>query len=191
LEKISAFQGLYRFLSNFWPCYLVYEGLLFPTVEHAYQAAKIGDLQLKNDIRNCPTPAAAKDFFDTHPIQADAGWTIEKKLAVMEDLLNLKFGGNHPLLTRALLATGDAELIEGNSWNDTFWGVCNNEGENQLGKLLMKTRSALKAQKQEILHALEAGLPNKEIAVKMDISERSLYEKMISFEILNREYWIS
>jgi predicted NAD-dependent protein-ADP-ribosyltransferase YbiA (DUF1768 family) len=42
-----------------------------------------------------------------------------------------------------LKATGDEELVEGNWWNDTFWGVCNGVGENNLGKLLMKIRAEL------------------------------------------------
>jgi hypothetical protein len=40
-----------------------------------------------------------------------------------------------------LLATGDMELIEDNDWDDTYWGVCNGAGENNLGKLLMKIRA--------------------------------------------------
>ena len=45
-----------------------------------------------------------------------------------------------------LMLTGDAELIEGNNWGDTFWGVCNGRGENMLGKLLMEIRDYLRAQ---------------------------------------------
>ena len=33
--------------------------------------------------------------------------------------------------------------IEGNTWNDTFWGVCNGQGQNWLGKILMLVRSEL------------------------------------------------
>lgn len=42
-----------------------------------------------------------------------------------------------------LINTGDAELIEGNSWGDTFWGECNGIGENNLGKILMKIRKEI------------------------------------------------
>jgi predicted NAD-dependent protein-ADP-ribosyltransferase YbiA (DUF1768 family) len=62
----------------------------------------------------------------------------------MEDLVRLKFT-THPDLCERLLTTGDAELIEGNSWNDTFWGVCRGKGRNELGKVLMKVRSELAA----------------------------------------------
>ena len=45
-----------------------------------------------------------------------------------------------PELREKLLATGDEELIEGNWWNDKFWGVCKGEGCNMLGLILMEVR---------------------------------------------------
>lgn len=66
------------------------------------------------------------------------------KLQLMERLLLKKFDNNHPQPQQMLLSTGDEELIEGNYWKDTYWGVCNGVGENHLGKLLMKIREKLK-----------------------------------------------
>jgi hypothetical protein len=57
------------------------------------------------------------------------------------ELLAQKF--SYPYYRDLLLATGDAELIEGNVWNDVFWGVCNGIGKNWLGKLLMQVREVL------------------------------------------------
>ncbi len=57
----------------------------------------------------------------------------------MELVLRQKF--SHPGLLALLLATGDMELVEDNDWDDTYWGVCNGVGENNLGKLLMKIRA--------------------------------------------------
>jgi predicted NAD-dependent protein-ADP-ribosyltransferase YbiA (DUF1768 family) len=65
------------------------------------------------------------------------------RLAIMEDLVRQKFLTSS--MERLLLSTGDAELIEGNYWGDTFWGVCRGVGENHLGKILMKIREELKA----------------------------------------------
>ena len=191
MKLINAFQGEHRFLSNFWPSYLSYDGLLYPTVEHAYQAAKIKDTDIRKQIRNCDTPAAAKEFFDKNGLRPADDWTVSKKLNVMEQLLSIKFSGKEPLLIKALLSTGDAELVEGNNWNDQFWGVCNNKGENNLGKLLMKVRSVLFDQKLKIHSLLESKLNNTDIAKSLSISTRELYEKMIGFGIKNREYWIS
>lgn len=56
----------------------------------------------------------------------------------MRTLVREKF--RNPLLRAMLLATEDVELVEGNSWNDTFWGVCKGVGLNWLGQILMKVR---------------------------------------------------
>ena len=60
----------------------------------------------------------------------------------MRDLLVQKFGSGQ--LREKLLATGDAELVEENTWGDTFWGVCNGRRENMLGTLLMDIRALLR-----------------------------------------------
>ena len=67
------------------------------------------------------------------------------KLQVMENALRLKFQDS--TLRKKLIATGDEELIEGNPWEDRYWGVCNGSGKNKLGKLLMKIRKDLQDDK--------------------------------------------
>jgi predicted NAD-dependent protein-ADP-ribosyltransferase YbiA (DUF1768 family) len=62
----------------------------------------------------------------------------------MEELVRRKFAD--PELAEKLLATGDEELVEGNTWNDRFWGVCRGEGRNELGKILMRVRAELRVQ---------------------------------------------
>lgn len=63
------------------------------------------------------------------------------KLGVMLELVQKKF---HPIfMQNRLLATDNAELVEGNYWGDRFWGVCKGEGENHLGKILMRVRKEL------------------------------------------------
>jgi len=49
----------------------------------------------------------------------------------------------HPGLKASLRQTGNARLVEGNWWGDTFWGVCNGKGTNHLGKVLMEVRREL------------------------------------------------
>ena len=53
-----------------------------------------------------------------------------------------------PEYRQRLLDTGDRELIEGNTWGDRFWGVCRGEGENKLGRILMRVRDELRAAEQ-------------------------------------------
>ena len=135
--SICAFNGSYRFLSNFWPAVVMLDGTDYPSVENAYVAAKTRDLAAREFIRNC-TPGAAKKFGRTIKLRDD--WD-DVKLAIMADLVWLKF--QHADLRELLLDTGSQELIEGNTWGDTFWGVCNGVGENHLGKILMNVRQRL------------------------------------------------
>ena len=48
-------------------------------------------------------------------------------------------------LGEKLKATGDGQIVEGNTWGDTFWGVCGGRGQNWLGRLLMERRALLQA----------------------------------------------
>jgi len=57
--------------------------------------------------------------------------------------LLLKFT-QHSDLKERLLDTHNLELIEGNNWDDTYWGICNGRGRNMLGMLLMEVRDILK-----------------------------------------------
>lgn len=136
---IEKFDDKYRFLSNFWPAAVVMEGDTYPSVEHAYQAAKTLDPIARLQIRQAPTANAAKRL-GKKVILRDQWDTL--KLRVMTDLVAQKFK-NLDLKNR-LLATGDEDIIEGNWWGDTFWGVCKGTGTNHLGKILMDLRKDLK-----------------------------------------------
>ncbi len=138
MKKIQGFFGNYRFLSNFYSSPIFYEGIEYPTVEHAYQAAKTDEIVLRRCIAKMSTPAEAKRAGRT---LRKMGW-FEISLQVMETLVRLKFV-THRTLREQLLRTEDAYLEETNSWNDTFYGVCNGVGENHLGKILMKIRKEL------------------------------------------------
>jgi predicted NAD-dependent protein-ADP-ribosyltransferase YbiA (DUF1768 family) len=63
---------------------------------------------------------------------------------IMRSLLAQKFRLGEPLGQR-LMATGDAELIDGNTWGDRYWGVVDGVGQNRLGQLLMERRAELRA----------------------------------------------
>jgi ribA/ribD-fused uncharacterized protein len=188
MKPVTAFQDGYRFLSNFWPCLIEWEGLLYPTLEHAYAASKTNDTSIKSQIRSCATPGDAKEYLASHQLKPDVAWTNEKKLAVMEALLLIKFGGQDPLLTKALMTTQDTELIEGNDWDDRFWGVCNGEGENNLGKLLMRVRTQLFHEKALLEQHIATTATHQELAEKMNFTRLQLYQKMIAFGVSQRKF---
>lgn len=137
---IEQFQGEYRWLSNFWPVRVTLDGYSYPSVEHAYQASKTLDRSERLLISTAPSAGTAKRLGKRLKLRRD--WD-DVKVDVMYELLCQKFSRTE--LRRLLLATGDQQIIEGNSWGDTFWGVCRGEGQNHLGKLIMQIRDELRA----------------------------------------------
>ena len=141
LAAIENFEGPYRFLSNFASIErgIEFEGRRYPSVENAYQAAKTFDPALRAQIA-AATPGQAKRMGQKLGLRPD--WE-RVKLALMADLVSRKF--SHEPFRSALLATGDAVIIEGNPWGDRFWGVCDGSGANHLGLILTRVRADLRA----------------------------------------------
>jgi ribA/ribD-fused uncharacterized protein len=146
-ERIDSFEGEYRFLSNFSDHALELGGRLFASAEHAYQACKTLDPDEQKEVQLARSPAAAKRAGRQVTLRPD--WE-GVKVEVMRQVLRAKFAEGRALADK-LLATGDAELIEGNDWHDNFWGECvclgciNETGRNFLGELLMERRYQLRA----------------------------------------------
>ena len=155
MKKIETFTTPEtEFLSNFYPYKqfqedemcphdvdVSYMGLQFKCVENAYMAAKCDSVDDMVKFID-KTPHWAKDYSVQGLISVRKDWD-SIKIAVMTDLVWQKFA-NNPELKKMLLDTGDMELIEGNTWGDVFWGVCEGKGQNHLGKILMMTRDKLR-----------------------------------------------
>ena len=155
--KIEQFQGQFRWLSNFWFCDIIFEGIKYPTVEHAYQAAKYDKLLIshididgnkvyvRDLIRQSQKPGEAKKLGKKFKFRED--WE-QVKVSIMKDLLREKF--KNPYLREKLIATKDWTLEEGNHWHDTFWGIYppgSGDGQNMLGKLIMEVREEIRKEK--------------------------------------------
>ena len=138
-NEIPYFDDEYAFLSNFYPCPVTYEGITYPTNEHAFQAAKSLDNSQREKIKNEKTPSRAK--FAGRRVQLRTDWE-SVKIDIMYQICKEKFKNEE--LKEKLLATGDKILIEGNTWNDDFWGKCSDNGKNNLGIILMKIREEIK-----------------------------------------------
>jgi ribA/ribD-fused uncharacterized protein len=144
-KEIRSFSGDWIFLSNFYPVSIALDGVTYGSVEHAYQAAKTLDPKQREKFSYVGVSASqAKRMGKSLQLRSD--WE-EVKVSIMRDLLLQKF---YPtILRRKLLCTFTAQLIEGNYWHDTWYGVCEGtckqgphepKGENVLGKLLMEIR---------------------------------------------------
>ncbi len=147
-RTIRSFKG--TGFSNFAPCAVMLDGHTYPSVEAAYQAAKTLDDQERRTIRSCTSPADAKRLGKTVTLRPD--WD-DIKVDVMKDLLEQKFA--QPKYRTLLLSTGKGNLVEGNTWGDTFWGVVNGTGKNTLGLLIMAIRQRLQQQAEPQRDPLE------------------------------------
>lgn len=138
-NKISRFKGKYSFLSNFYPCFVEFEGIRYPSVEHAFQAAKTFDNDQRFAFSILPTASDAKKLGRKLKLRND--WEQVKE-EVMYECLKSKFSNKN--LKEMLLQTGYAHIEEGNNHGDMIWGTVNGRGQNKLGKLLMRIREEIK-----------------------------------------------
>lgn len=138
-NNIKGFFGEYRWLSNFEPCKVFYEGLEYPSSENAYQSAKSLDLEVRLEISKL-SPSESKKISKKIELRPD--WE-EIKYEVMFSVVFDKFIRNKELKTK-LLSSGNKYLEETNHWNDKFYGVCNGDGLNVLGKIIMEVRGILR-----------------------------------------------
>lgn len=160
-DVIDSFRGEYRFLSNHYPSdidmsYVWQPRITFkmPTAEHAFQSLKAIHSGLEDSekmvwlwrIVGLTDPADAKHYgskgmIEINPIQWDR--MSEYYMGRVQQQKYLQ----NPELADRLIATGDAALIEGNTWGDRIWGQVDGVGENKLGHVLMQVRAQLVAQR--------------------------------------------
>ncbi|WP_270573785.1 NADAR family protein [Bacillus glycinifermentans] len=139
MDAIDEFNGKYYFLSNFYSAPVMYQGITYQNNEAAFQAMKVTDKSIHLEFSELP-PNLAKRKGRRVKLRPD--WE-EVKETFMYEIVKAKFEQNDHLKNK-LLQTGESILIEGNTWGDKIWGVCNGVGENKLGKILMKVRDELK-----------------------------------------------
>lgn len=137
IEKIESFSGTYRYLSNFYDAPVLYNGIMYDNAEAAYQAQK--QPEKAEMFKNINGSKAKKDGA---ALTLRPDWDLVKD-QIMYEIVKEKFTRNIYLGAR-LINTGDVPIIEGNYWNDTYWGVCKGKGQNKLGKIIMRVRDELK-----------------------------------------------
>lgn len=140
MKKIKSFKNEYYFLSNMYPCSVMFEGKIYPSAESAFQAAKLINPEERNVFTSLDG-YKAKRLGRKVVLRPD--WE-NIKVNIMYQILLDKFTRNSKLKIK-LLQTEGSILIEGNTWNDTFWGfdIRKKAGENILGQLLMDIRADL------------------------------------------------
>lgn len=142
--QIDRFDGDMFFLSNFYEYEIEYEGIKYPTNEHAFQAAKTLNEAKRREIAQAKTPGIAKRM--GRNVELRKNWeTIKER--VMLECVREKFKSG--IMRQKLINTMPYTLVEGNTWHDNCWGDCvcekckNTEGKNLLGKILMRVRNEI------------------------------------------------
>lgn len=144
-DAITEFRGDYFFLSNFYMCSVSFDNVIYPSSEHAYMACKTDNKAIRQKLLFLKTAREARNYGQIIPLRHN--WD-EVKYSYMKCVLQDKFTRN-PHLGKKLLETGDRQLVEGGTWHDLFYGICNcekhqGEGKNALGQILMEIRDELK-----------------------------------------------
>ena len=141
-ESITGFSGRWEALSNWFPATVVWSGKQYPSVEHAFQAAKAAaEPEQAEAIRKAASPKEAHAL--GQQLSLPLTWE-RQRLKLMETLLRDKFRRDGALRER-LLRTENKNLIANNKWGEGFWGVSGGNGANNLGKLLMSLRDEARA----------------------------------------------
>jgi predicted NAD-dependent protein-ADP-ribosyltransferase YbiA (DUF1768 family) len=144
MEKISSFTLEYSFLSNDHICLVHYEGLLYASVTHAFQAARSSDQSVKEKISKIHDLESMYEIAET--IEDPPGW-LKARGRIMEVIIRDKFRRN-PVLRQRLSDTKNSLLVnsyeDATNPNNLYWGTVGERGENTIGKILMKIRSDIK-----------------------------------------------
>lgn len=142
---VKEFRGEYAFLSNFYVNPFVWRNIPFPTGEHAFSYAKtfyamhpMAETFGGDEILAAKTPGEAKKLGRALPIKVDE-WD-NNKVQLMREIVHARFQTSEKNMVGPLINTGAMLLVEGNDWNDTFWGRCAGRGFNTLGTILMEER---------------------------------------------------
>jgi ribA/ribD-fused uncharacterized protein len=136
---ITVFRNHFFFLSNFFPVVVPYEGLLYPSVEHAYQAAKFPREPNVQRLLQENIPAGEAKAIGRSAKLPPRGWSVIR-LDIMRELVQSKF--KRADLRELLLATGNRRIAHVNDWGDKFWGMDQfGNGEDHLGRILVATRT--------------------------------------------------
>lgn len=187
LDCIDSFRGKYWFLSNFSDATIIINDIMYKNAEAAFQAQK--NLSLSYKFSKLSASDAQK-LGRQVPLRGD--WE-DVKDQIMYNIVFSKFDQN-PHLKESLLKTGDAQLIEGNTWKDIYWGVCNGKGQNRLGQILMKVRSEIK-DRQEVARSkfdnakiyLEHPINNLKILITMGEEIKNINTSQLSWKNSNSD----
>lgn len=139
--KIPYYETSHFVLSNFSAHKVIFAGIEYPTVEHAFHAQKFDDPELREQIRQSGSPLEAWRLGTSANAHTRTNWS-KIKVGILTDIIRHK-ANQHAEVRDALIASGTQEIVENNP-HDSFWGSgADGKGQNTTGKILMKIRDEL------------------------------------------------
>ncbi len=148
-EFVGFYQREFFIFDNFSSFAIEYKGVVYPTIEHAYQSLKFVDTapEIAKEIAECHSAVDAKRIARRNVDKQNKDW-LNINISIMEELLRAKID-QHPYVKQKLLETKDLIICEDSPY-DSFWGIGKDRnGENWLGKLWMKLRDEIKESLEE------------------------------------------
>lgn len=149
-NPIGFYEREFYPFSNFSSFQVEWKGRVWPTSEHAYQAAHFFDTapELVEDVSNAHSAHEAFKIAKTNAHRAPDNWE-DIKVEIMEDICWHKLL-QHAYVQHKLLQTKDLPLAE-DSPKDPFWGWGENgEGRNELGLVWMRLREWLRDNPEKV-----------------------------------------
>jgi len=185
MEDVKMFRGAYQFLSNMYAAPFEWDGRSYRNSEAAFQSAKSLDPAVRDTFSEMSGPVAKRAG---RKVQLRWDWERVKD-DIMEEVVRAKFTQN-PALLQKLLNTGDAQLIEGNRWRDSYWGVdlTTGQGENHLGQILMKLRAELGGAAYQNAVALAQEERKKEQEQRLQVIQKEIEQmeqKLTAMPVVN------
>ena len=143
-EVSAAVFAIY--FSGFSAHALEIDGIVYPTLEHAYHCLRFGDQEIAEEVRQARSPEAAWELSQRHKSTRSV-LTDDEKIALMSRLTQEKIR-QHASVRSALIDTGEMQIIKriiAGPPGDGFWDIGSGEGRNEWGKLWMRLREDARA----------------------------------------------
>lgn len=146
MKDVLPLHHFYIYFSPYTAHAIELDGVVYPTVEHAYQCERYDDPAIRAEILATRSPVKAWEASTKHKPAQKADFPSRKR-KVMKHLMRLK-AEQHEEVRKALIESGDMTIVKHIDTyppGDGFWDDGpDGTGENQMGKIWMEIREEMR-----------------------------------------------
>lgn len=110
MNKTYPLEKFYIYFSPYTAHAINIKGIIYPTVEHAYQCQRYTDHQIIEEIRNASSPLKAREISSKYKHLALPDFR-GRKLEVMKMLMKMK-AEQHEEVKEALIESKDLKIVK-------------------------------------------------------------------------------